>query len=138
MKLRLLPVVAIAAARKPRASAGVRRTPTRDRPLLFFHLPKTGGSSLRHVILQTFPRAVSLVPGSGGLPFEATERDLANDQWRDRAACTTVAAGHFKPGPLLKTLVRQRWLSTAPDSSKACHVFQCSVRQCSAIASSLR
>ena len=104
MKLRLLPVVAIAAARKPRASAGVRRTPTRDRPLLFFHLPKTGGSSLRHVILQTFPRAVSLVPGSGGLPSEATERVLANDQWRDRAACATVAAGHFKPGPLLKTL----------------------------------
>ena len=64
MKLRLLPVVAIAAARK-RAFAGVRRTPTRDRPLLFFHLPKTGGSSLRHS--PTF-LTVSLVPGSGAFP----------------------------------------------------------------------
>ena len=84
------------------AVAGSR--PSLPHPLVFFHIPKTGGTTLRRIMLEIFPGEPSIAP-CHNLPCSYQEADLiSSPRAINQTSCATLIAGHFRPGPLLRLL----------------------------------
>ena len=54
---------------------------------------------------QLFPQAKMMAPCFEGLPCLTQEAELTLPQYVNTTSCATVFAGHYRPGPLLKTLI---------------------------------
>jgi hypothetical protein len=79
---------------------------TLNKPFIFFHLEKTGGSSLRESFVHIFEeREVPFViPCYGGLQCETNAFSLVTEELLNISSCAVAFLGHFDPTLILNAL----------------------------------
>ena len=89
-------------------ATGNRIIGTLERPFVFFHEEKTGGTTLRH----GFTEAVKankhekfIIPCTHPIPCKFTASSLVQEEWLNLSSCAVAFLGHFRIGQTLSTLL---------------------------------
>jgi hypothetical protein len=75
-----------------------------DHPFVFWHLPKSGGSSLRFLMKQSVFKNVTTIIPCENLHCKITAADLTQRQWLNRTSCAVAFLMHFEPRKLAAAL----------------------------------